>query len=91
MTPFQAIAKMRQLSKEGIPFSFSYMSYDRSRQNSKGIVTVSNAKLRSRGLEKYNDMAEFQEEYLNLDTNEPRRFWQCNLMTFNNQALTFDE
>lgn len=88
MTVFEAIKEMRQLSKEGKSFSFSFMSYDRTRQRSSGIVTIQNARLRNRGADKYNQNAEFQEEYLDLDTNEPRRFWQCNLMTFNNQSLT---
>ena len=88
MTVFEAIKEMRKLSKEGKTFQFSFMSYDRGRQLSKGIINVPKARLRNRGLEKYNDMAEFQEEYLEVDTNEPRRFWQCLLMTFNHQPVS---
>lgn len=88
MTVFEAIKEMRRLSKEGKSFAFTFMSYDRYRQLSKGIISVTNGKLRTRSLDKYNEMAEFQEEYLDLDTNEPRRFWHCCLMTFNHQPLS---
>lgn len=88
MEVYEAIQKMRHLSKIGKSFSFSFMSYDRTRQSSNGIIVVHNARLRSRGDEKYNENAQLQEEYLDLDTNEPRRFWHCCLMTFNGKKLT---
>ncbi len=79
---------MRALSKAEIPFAFSFMSYDRTRQKTSGIITVTKARLRNRGKEEYNEYAEIQEEYLDLDSNEPRRFWHCTLMTFNGKKLT---
>ena len=88
MTVFQAIQEMRRLSADGKSFAFSFMSYDRNRQISKGIISVNNARLRNRGNVKYNEMAEYQQEYLDLDTNEPKRFWQPLLMTFNHKPVT---
>lgn len=87
MELYAAIREMRRLSKAGEPFSFTFMSYDRSRGRSEGIITVHRARLRPRGHERYNQHAELQEEYLDLDTNEPRRFWHPCLMTFNGQRV----
>ncbi|HWK58109.1 MAG TPA: hypothetical protein VNQ80_12255 [Parapedobacter sp.] len=87
MELYAAIREMRQLTKIGKPFSFSFMSYDRTRQRTDGIVTVNSARLRARGHDQYNQHAQLQEEYLDLNTNEPRRFWHCCLMTFNGQRV----
>lgn len=87
MELYTAIAQMRRLTKEGKTFSLTFMSYDRTRGRSSGIVHVDNARLRNRGEERYNQQAELQEEFLNVDTNEPRRFWHCCLMMFNGQRV----
>lgn len=87
MELYAAIREMRHLTKAGETFSFTFMSYDRTRGRSEGIITVHRARLRSRGHERYNQHAELQEEYLDLDTNEPRRFWHPCLMTFNGQRV----
>ncbi|MFD2962776.1 MULTISPECIES: hypothetical protein [Olivibacter] len=76
---------MRELSEKGIAFSFSYTSYSRERFKTDGIVTVDRARLRPRTKEKYNEFHELLEEYIDLSNNEPRRFWRCTLMSFNNQ------
>lgn len=88
MDLYSAIHEMRELTKKEVPFSFTFMSYDRTRGRSSGIVSVRRAKLRPRGKEKYNEFAELQEEYLDLDTNEPRRFWHPLLMTFNGKKVS---
>ncbi|MGJ1419985.1 hypothetical protein ACR79T_10190 [Sphingobacterium spiritivorum] len=80
---------MRTLSKEGKSFSFTFMSYSQSRDETSGIIEVHKARLRNRGKENYNKYAELQEEYINLDTGEPRRFWHCCLLSLNGQSLTF--
>ena len=87
MELYAAIREMRRLTKAGETFSFSFMSYDRTRQRSDGIVTVHNARLRARSHDRYNQHAQLQEEYLDIDTNHPRRFWHCCLMTFNGQRV----
>ncbi len=77
---------MRRLTQEGVPFSFTYMSYNESKNKSEGIIHVRAAKLRKRETQKFNRNAE--EAYLNLDTNEPRRFWHPLLMEFNGETVT---
>ncbi|MBP3944407.1 hypothetical protein J5U18_12735 [Sphingobacteriaceae bacterium WQ 2009] len=88
MTIHQAINEMRKLTKEGKNFSFSFLSYNRTRQTSDGIIEVRKARLRVRESKKYNEMAELQEAYINVETGEPRRFWHCCLISFNGKSLT---
>jgi len=89
MTIFEAIAEMRRLTKLGKTFSFTFMSYSRSRGTSNGIVEVHSARLRKRGKHDYNQFAELQEEYINTKTGEPRKFWHCCLLSLNGQSLKF--
>ena len=88
MTIYEAIAKMRELTKRGENFSFTFMSHSHSRGTCGGIVEVNNARLRPRNKTDYNQFAELQEEYINVLTGEPRRFWHCCLLSLNGQSLT---
>lgn len=85
---YDAIHEMRRLTREGVPFSITYMSYNSTKGTSDGIITVRSAKLRKRESRESNRNAEDQEAYLNLDTNEPRRFWHPLLMEFNGEKVT---
>lgn len=87
MTVYKAIDEMRKLSEDGVPFSFSFMSYSDIHQTSEGVVEVIKAKLKSRSKEAAWHNAPMIEEYIILDTLEHRRFYHCALMTFNGQAL----
>lgn len=85
---YDAIHEMRRLTHEGVPFSFTFMSYSERNDSTDGIVHVRSAKLLQRENVRYNKNAEDQERYLNLDTNEPRRFWHPLLMEFNGEKVT---
>lgn len=87
MELFEAIKQMRELSRRNVPFSFSFMSYNETVRKSDGIITVRHARLRARAQEKHHKYAEIIEEYLNLDTGEPRHFYQPLLMSFNGQKV----
>nr|DAN86125.1 MAG TPA: hypothetical protein [Caudoviricetes sp.]DAS26244.1 MAG TPA: hypothetical protein [Caudoviricetes sp.] len=87
MQLFEAIRRMRDLSKQELTFSFSFMSYNESAQRSEGIIEVRHARLRARTQEAHHRNAEIVEEYINIDTGEPRRFYQPLLMTFNGQKV----
>lgn len=87
MELFEAIRRMRDLSKQELTFSFSFMSYNESAQRSEGIIEVRHARLRARTQEAHHRNAEIVEEYINIDTGEPRRFYQPLLMTFNGQKV----
>ena len=87
MRLYDAIAEMRRLSKEKIPFSFTYMSYNSTTGKSEGIIHVQQARLVKREDEKYNRYAEDQERYYNLTTGEVRRFWHPLLMFLNGETV----
>ncbi len=87
MKIFEAIDQMRKLSKAREPFSISFMSYNATSRSSEGIVHVRHARLRSRTMEAHHLHAGHVEEYTDLDTAEPRRFYQPLLMSFNGQKV----
>lgn len=60
-----------------------YMSYDRSRQKSSGVVRVDRAILRAQTLKDNNSNADHMLNYLDKDMNLPRQFYQITLMEFN--------
>lgn len=88
MDLFDAIHEMRRLSKEGVPFSFSFMSCNLTKGASDGIVEVSKARLIARESEAYHANADFVERYMDLATGEPRHFYQILLISFNGQPVT---
>ena len=85
MDVYDAIERMRDISKAGGEFSFSFMSFSESTGKSEGIVDVSRARLRARPNLQQNKNAEFMEAFVNLDTGEPRQFYQPFVMFFNGQ------
>ncbi len=87
MELFEAIRRMRELSRQDVPFSFSFMSYNETAQKSEGIIEVRHARLRARAKTVHHRNAEIVEEYLDLDTGQPRHFYQPLLMTFNGQKV----
>lgn len=83
MELYDAIKEMRRLTALGQHFSFTFMSYYRSKQTSSGIVEVPRAKLRKRDRIENNQNAEIMEEYLDLSDNHAKEFYHCCLMFFN--------
>lgn len=88
MKLYDAINEMRRLSREGKPFSFSFMSYNSSKGTSEGVVYVRRARAMCREALEFNRHAEMQERYMDLDSMQPRRFWHPLLMTFNGEKVT---
>lgn len=88
MRLFDAIKEMRRLSKDNIPFSFSFMSYNSSKDSSEGVVFVRQGRLRARESTKFNSQAEGMESYIDLERMEVRQFHQPLLMTFNGEKVT---
>jgi hypothetical protein len=89
MTPsvYDAIQKMRELSKLRQPFTFTFMSWSETTQSTHGVVEVRQGRLvnKSKSVEYLN--SEFLEPYLDLDTMEYKRFYHPFLMTFNGRKL----
>jgi hypothetical protein len=83
MKVFDAIKEMRILSEKKIPFSFSFMSFSMEKQSSQGIVRVNHGEFKRRDTQKTNKYSEHMQSYVDLDTGEYKRFWQCLLIEFN--------
>jgi hypothetical protein len=83
ITIWEAIRQMRELTSEGKCFSLVYMSYDRSRQKSTGVIRVNRAVLRPQTHKDENQNADYMLNYLDKDLNLPRQFYQITLMEFN--------
>ena len=87
MTVYDAINTMRDLSKKGQSFRFTFMSWSETKQTCDGIKEVRRAQLKNRTKEADFLNAEMIEEYIDLDTMEHRRFYHPGLMTFNGNRL----
>lgn len=88
MTAFEAIHSMREMTKRGETFAFSFMSFSYQKKSSNGIVEVRRAKLRSRAPhDKQQAYDGWIENYFDLDTGENRRFWQMLLISFNGAKI----
>lgn len=87
MSVFEAINKMRELSKRGIPFSFSFMTYSRENHKSSGIVEIYRAQLRVQSTIEENRFADIMLNYIDLDTNDYGRCYQLLLTEFNGEKL----
>lgn len=83
MTVHEAIDSMREISRNKGSFAFSFMSYSSTRGKSDGVITIENARLRSRPNTDQNSNAEIMEAYIDLNTGEPFQFYQPLLLTFN--------
>lgn len=83
ITIWQAIARMREDTSRGKTFSIKYMSYDRSRQISTGLVEVFRARLRPQTPGDENRNADHMLNYLDVEQNLPRQFYQICLMEYN--------
>lgn len=87
MDVYTAIHQMREMSERGIAFSFSYMTYSEDDNKSHGVVEVLHGRLRKQSQVKNNRNTDIMLNYIDLDTNEYRRFYQPLLMEFEGQKL----
>ena len=87
MSLYASIKEMRALSKQKIPFSICFMSYNSTTGKSEGIIQVDRVRLTNRQSEKFHKHAEIVEKYINLDTMEARQFYHPLLMSFNDKKI----
>ena len=87
MDVYEAIDRMRELSRLRIPFSFSFMSYSIARRKSEGIVTVRRARLCKQNRKERNRYSDYMLNYIDLDTGKQASCWQPLLLTFNDNEL----
>ena len=83
ITIWEAIKRMREATARKEPFTITYMSYDRGRQRSTGMVRVNRAILRPQTPSDENKNADHMLNYLDKDINLPRQFYQITLLEFN--------
>ena len=86
--PYTAIERMRKLSQDNIPFSFSYLSCNLSKGTSNGIKEVKKAKLRvglssDKGIKSRSLIG-----YIDIETNDNRWFYLPLLTSFNQYTIT---
>lgn len=87
MDVYEAIAKMREISKRGGHFSFVFMSFSEARNKSDGVVEVQHARLRKQSTEEQDKNADIKLNYFDLDTSDFGSCYQPLLMEFNGQKL----
>ncbi|MBV5313819.1 MAG: hypothetical protein JZU47_11020 [Prolixibacteraceae bacterium] len=90
MKLYEAIEQMRQISKEGGEFSFTFMGYSETAGKSDGPISVERARLRSRPTHEQNSNTYVMEAYTNLLSGEARQFYQPLLMIFNGQKIDLE-
>lgn len=79
---------MREITKEGKTFSFSFMSYNSSNDSSQGVVEVRRAKLRERTKSDSYKNADALIAYYDCDRNEARQFYLPCLMSLNDEKIS---
>lgn len=84
---WEAIRQMRENTGKGDTFSMVFMSYDRGRQKSQGVVSVNRAKLRNATPKDQNKNAKHMLNFLDVDLNLPRQMYLITLMEFNGQKI----
>lgn len=87
---YEALKMMRKLSSENFPFTFSFISCDRSKRHSDGLVVVEEAILTKGMPNSKSKYAKNLIAYENTKTGERRQCWLPLLMTFNNLEISHD-
>ena len=89
ITPSQAIARMKELTEEGVTFSITFFSYSKKTGKSEGLKTVTKAMLRK---SLRNDQSELSHQLISYvdvtDKTDKNRFFHLPLlMKFNNYTI----
>ncbi len=88
LTPHEALFMMRRYSEIGVPFSFTFNSYNKTKGITEGLKEVKRAVLR-KGLR--DDQSQYSKEliaYTDLDKEEAPRFFRISLLqSFNKYKI----
>jgi len=88
ITPYEALERMRQLTEAGVPFSFSFMSLNKTKGTSNGLVKVDRAILRQGLRDDQSNISQQLVGYKDLDKSEAPRFFHIPLMmSFNEHTI----
>lgn len=83
----EALRKMRQLSRENIPFSFSFLTYSEITGETKGVKKIEKGILRTGLSDEHGIKSQSLIGYVDVDTNENRWFYAPLLLTFENERI----
>ncbi|ANW96743.1 hypothetical protein AXE80_10855 [Wenyingzhuangia fucanilytica] len=78
----EAIRQMKLLTKQGVPFSFSFFSYDETRGISRGEIKVPAALIRSKS-----QTNSVLLEYVDVVQQQNKKCYECLLMTFEGKNI----
>lgn len=84
----EAIKEMRELSSEGIPFSFSFYTWDRNKKTGHGLRHFKRATLRATPQEYIVSNASHKLFFTDLDEQRDLNCWQILLASFNGKPIT---
>ncbi len=89
ITAYQAVKRMKELTEAGIPFSFTFMSYNTTRGTSAGFKTVDKALLGKSLRADQSDKSHELIHYIKYDGNDGAdRFFNISLlMRFNDYTI----
>ena len=87
ITPTQALISMRQLTKVGVPFSFSYMSLNTTKGISNGLKRVDSGLLRLGLRDDQSKLSNQLIAYTNTNETSDRFFHLPLLISFNNYQI----
>lgn len=80
---YNALKKMRELSKANVPFEFTYVSCNQTNQSSKGLKTVKKAALRTGYSQEHSAKHNSLIGYVDLQTGKNGWFYLPLLMSLN--------
>ena len=83
---YDAVKRMRQLTELGIPFTFSFLSYNDTTNTSDGFKDITNAQLRKGYRDDQSDKADLLIGYVNAQDGK-RWFYLPLLIKFNGYTI----
>ncbi len=83
-----AVKQMRERTHAGVPFSFTFLTYNSTQKSTKGYKEVKRAVLRKGYKHSQSNLADILISYTDLDTGEDRQFYMPLLIKFNGICLT---
>lgn len=87
ITIWDAIREMREITGTGGSFNMTFMSYDRGRQRSTGVVSVEKARLRNATPKEQNKNAPYMLNFLDVEKNQPKQMYLITMMEFNGKKI----
>lgn len=89
---FSAIAQMRKLTSQGVPFTFEHYTWDKNRNKASGLRQVDRATLRPAAHGDDIEDANHKLFYQDLNVSDPKKnkrvCWQILIVSFNGIPVT---